>query len=349
MPHAATGPGNRLLWLDYSRGFAILLVVSVHVTEGLEKAGLFGPDTLPSRIENATGTWSMALFFYISGMFFSRTLQQPAGEFATGRAKAFLYPYVVWVVLHAMAVVAAGSSGNDEYSLSELYRATWEPPWHYWFLYVMLFSQVLYYVLRRLRVPATWILVGAFAFMLTHTHMQLWPDWGILYQVRQYVVYFALGAVMSRTGPILKLSNAPTRLVAVMAVVGVPLMALMDAAGFGDVNSLRFVASLIGGTAVVCVSILLKRSGWLGIIAVWGRHSLEIYLAHVIFLAAARIALVKAGVELAPVHWVAGMIAGLFLPILLGRAMERLGFHHLFSLKPTKKPEATPRDGAAVS
>ena len=43
------------------------------------------------------------------------------------------------------------------------------------------------------------------------------------------------------------------------------------------------------------------------------------------------------------------LIAGLFLPMLLGRAMERIGFHHLFSLKPKQKPEASPRDGAAVS
>src|SRR5690606_37294389 len=103
--------------------------------------------------------------------------------------------------------------------------------------------------------------------------------------------------------------------------------------------------SLIGCAFVINLSFVLQRHNKLNWLSVLGKHSLYIYVAHVIAFAATRISLRNLfGIESVPLLLAAGIAAGLIFPVILYKIAERLNMWWLFSLeKPSYKkgPDAT--------
>ena len=332
-PGDVASKGFRLAWLDYVRGINILTVVFVHVWRGVVSAGITPPNAGVSLFLDTIA--SMALFFFVSGMFISKSVDLPFASYLKLKAKDFVYPFVIWVTLHAILHSTAGGSVNIEHKLSDLWRAIYDPPWHYWFLYNLFFVQMLYFGIRRLKIPPAWFLAASVIFFLSGdiAGLSIGP-WGVLYQVRRYMLWFALGTLIDRGGPIRWLSAAPTALLATIVILGAGTAAWAVSMGARDGYASLLPFTLLSASASLSLAILLERGNLLRFIAALGRRSLEVYLAHVIFLAMARIALQRVlGIESLPVHLVIGMLAGLYLPIGLYWASKRVGFPYLFSLK----------------
>ncbi len=325
--------GFRFVWLDYVRGLNILSVVFVHVWRGLVTAGVAPASPGVTLVLDSIAP--MALFFFISGMFVSRAVDLPFREFLSAKLKDFVYPYAIWVTLHGLIHAAAGGSVNSEHRVGDLLTAIYDPPWHYWFLYNLFLAHMLYFAVRRLRITAVWFLVFAVAVYLTGDFpgLTLGP-WGVVYQMRRYLLWFALGAVVNRGGPVRWLSGAPTQTLVSITILGAASAVWAVSMGARDVYATLLPFTLASATAQLSLAVLLERRKLLGFIPAWGRRSLEIYLAHVIFLAMARIALQRGlGIEAVPIHLAIGMFAGLYLPMGLYWASKRVGVPYLFSLK----------------
>src|ERR1700753_786954 len=86
---------ERLTWIDYARGIAIILVLYRHVFEGLKESGL--PVEKYMYLEYANiffFSFRMPLFFIISGIFVSASLQKRGiKSFIGTKARTILYPY----------------------------------------------------------------------------------------------------------------------------------------------------------------------------------------------------------------------------------------------------------------
>jgi peptidoglycan/LPS O-acetylase OafA/YrhL len=77
---------------------------------------------------------------------------------------------------------------------------------------------------------------------------------------------------------------------------------------------------LIGASSCVLLLAARLRSGTLAYV---GAYSYTIYLFHVFFTAASRIALTRAGMHNVWVLFVSGLLAGLLLPIVTDRILAR--------------------------
>lgn len=336
---------DRLEWLDYARGFSILFVVNFHVVEGLEKAGVVRDGSPPSRFADYFGSWSMALFFYVSGMFLTRALTLDTRSFLTEKSRSLVYPYVVWVPLFAVLHTMAGNSTNEPFAMVDLWTAVYKPPWHFWFLYVIFLGQLLFYGLRRLGVDERAIAAGALAASASLSIVSLPFFWVPANQLRQYFVFLALGHLMGRTGPILGWSRAATRYLVPVAVIALGLLPMMEEMRF-DTHSIPYlVQATTGGIGFVTLAILLHRSGKARFVPLFGKFSLEIYLSHVFFLAGTRIVLLRAGIEQPMLQYGLGLALGSVGGIALAKVADRFGFRGLFALKPRRE---APRRVASV-
>ena len=104
-------------------------------------------------------------------------------------------------------------------------------------------------------------------------------------------------------------------------------------------NPLVFLPiAMIGCAFVISVSFILQKysnAKWLEIL---GRHSLYIYVAHVIVAASLRILLTRVfNIYSVPVLLVSGIIVGLIVPVLLYKLAVRINMPWIFTLQNRKQ------------
>ena len=93
-------------------------------------------------------------------------------------------------------------------------------------------------------------------------------------------------------------------------------------------RSFMIIASGILMTSLSSVSLislgyLLSKISVGKIFAFIGRYSLEIFIAHIVFVSIVRMVMTKGGVFSIPIYLVAGVVIGVILPILLGKFVSR--------------------------
>lgn len=356
---------TRVEWVDYAKGLSILFVVVYHVWNGImmRSAQIPSPEAWYDPINRGFEMMRMPLFFFVSGLFVGRSAQKEAGRFVVDKLGAIVWPYVIWSIIHVLVTLALAkvSGGKSEFSLSQLpYYLAIDPVAQFWFLYVLFLSLMLYLLLAKLRTP-TWAILGVgLGLMLLKLNVDLsrvgfeasghkisLARWGPFYQVMNFFIYMALGAVLA---PVLlkKLNKQQTLLllggliaaVAIIVVsiaVGDPKLVRRDAAvelirGFRV--PLGIVFALISVAGALCAAELMERARSFAFVRSMGRFSLYIFVMHVIFAAGVRTILLKAGVNSFAIHMIVGLVVGIGVPILVAVVVKRLKLTWLFTLRP---------------
>lgn len=322
--------GGRIAWIDDARGIGIALVVVGHVLRGLIAASIL-PDSPPVAFGDAwIYAFHMPLFFFLSGMFGPRNLDRPTRPFLQRELRSIAYPYLVWSVLQAGIQIVLAGHTNHAASVSDLLRIPWVPVMQFWFLYALFLIVLFVHALRRLGLSYPQVALVTLVLEVATRFVSL-GSWGVLYEAVHNAPYFAFGAAL---GPAL-LSRAPTlrpgRAFAA-ASLGFAALAACIFAGLGPAGLVGYALASLGIASALSLAIGLGRERWLEGIRTLGVHSLPIFVAHTLGSAFARIALrALFGVESAAVHLVAGVSAGLLLPVALAVACERLGFRYGFT------------------
>src|ERR1700687_5155247 len=135
MAHAQARQG-RVDWVDYAKGFCIVMVVMMHSTLGVEKAagetswlGAVGEFARPVRLPD---------FFLISGLCLARVIDRDWRSYLDRKVLHFAYFYALWVtiqfVFRAPGIAAeAGVAGV----IKEFLLAFIEPFGTLWFIYLL--------------------------------------------------------------------------------------------------------------------------------------------------------------------------------------------------------------------
>src|SRR6476660_5034292 len=90
---------SRMVWVDYLRGIAIILIIYRHGLIGIERSGIPIPTYL-TKANMVFISFRMPLFFIISGIFISRSLTHTsAGRLIYKKFETLLYPYFVWAFI----------------------------------------------------------------------------------------------------------------------------------------------------------------------------------------------------------------------------------------------------------
>ena len=312
--------GRRDLSIDTLRGLACILLVAYHVVGSDNSLGLRLPDDHElAQLNNVLSYLRMPLFSFLSGCVYARRpFDGSAERFLKGKFRRLLVPLLIVGTVFALlqSVTPGANSAVENWWLLHI-----RPVGHYWFLESIFIVFLIVAALDRLRLLATpgrfacvW-LVAAIIFRFNDLPNVLGLT-GAFY----LLPFFLFGLACQRFA---ELGN---KQIVIGVVVGLCAYAvyLLGQSGLPQSNSIG--ALLLG----VASCFLLLRAGfesrWLAAV---GLFSFGIYLFHVVFTAASRIALTAVGLESEALLFSSGLLAGIIGPIVSVCALRRLPYGYL--------------------
>ncbi|MBN2291215.1 MAG: acyltransferase [Pirellulales bacterium] len=340
---------NRISWPDYVKGMAIVLVVLGHLLFGL---GLVDGDAAPQNddltLSRFTVDWiyafHMQAFFFISGLLSLQSSRRTARDFLAVKLRSIVYPYFLWSIIQILLMLVMAGRTTHEVSWLDLLTITYHPIMQFWFLYALFAMLLVFAVLRALKFSPLAILAFSIALYLISPFL---PDgtWGPIVWLCKDMIFFGVGVAISQAA-ITRTDNVSSKWLAVSAVACAILLTFgvwcLTPLELPDgVTEKRFMLLLVTEPLLALLGIgmlfttgeLLARGRWLDVLRRFGALTLQIYVAHTIAMAAVRMVLAKVfGIESIWIHLVAGMIAGIYLPLALWWLCQRVGFPYLFVL-----------------
>lgn len=348
---------NRLAWIDYARGIAIILVLYRHIFEGISRSGV---ESLQYQwLENANiifYSFRMPLFFILSGIFIDKSLaKRKVKGLIRNKINILLYPYLLWSVIQiSIQILLSGYVNADrglaDYGYVLLYPRRID---QFWYLYALFNVTVLYILTKEKLKFSVWhqLIVGGALYLFSSYISVKKIDLGFVYDICHYYVFFAIGELIS--DKILKQENfkvfSSWKVFFLLLPVFVAGQLYFLHANLEQNNALfieehyplLFAAIALSGCAfMVSISFILQKYGRLKLLRVAGYHSLYIYVSHVLVASAVRMFLVKVfGITSLPVLLVICLLFSIIVPILMYQAAMRVGAWWLYSLeRPSLKP-----------
>ncbi len=317
---------RRVDWVDYGKGICIILVVMMHSTLGVEKV-LGVTSGLHAFIEWAR-PFRMPDFFLISGLFLASRIDRPWRSYLDAKVVHFAYFYILWMTI-AFALKGPGMMAEVGLSRTlEAYAMGFIEPWStLWFIYLL----AIFFVTAKLLRNVSPVLVWLAAAMLEIAPIE--TGWMVVDEFASRFVYFYTGYILATQ--VFRFADRVSAANALAVVAGLVLWATANGwlvnHGWAFFPGIGLVAGFVGAGAVVAVSTLLARSQVLKAVRYCGEHSLVIYLAFFVFMAASRSLLLKLGLENHPaLVSLAVTFAGVVGPILLYWAVRRTPLKVLF-------------------
>jgi fucose 4-O-acetylase-like acetyltransferase len=311
------------LRVETARGLAAFLVVAGHVIGPSGHEGMHVGDGSTLRyLYRALLMLRLPLFTVLSGYVYAMRPVDRAhlAEFMDGKVRRLLLPMVsMGAVFLIVRYYTPGVSVRP--SLPDLLLIPFFPHAHFWYLHSLF---VVFLVISALEVAGALKRFWSFAMVFAASGFLLaTPVCDIAFfgigGAPYLLIFFLWGLALRRFADVL---NRHAILVA-LAVGSIALIAVHELGILGVVsigtNDVAFV-TVLGG---LCTNAWLIYRGptWAAIARI-GNYSFSIFLMHVFGTAAARVLLNKAGVTSDALHFVAGVSAGLFLPILAERLLD---------------------------
>ncbi len=338
----STIPARRSEWVDISKGICIIFVVMVHSVLGVEEAA--GQIGWMHDIVSFARPFRMPDFFLISGLFLALVIDRPWRRYLDRKVVHFLYFYLLWLTIQ-FAFKAPGMAmegGVGQAALNYLVSFV-QPFGTLWFIYLLPVMFVVTKWLRRFPVLPVFAATAALEILPIHT------GWVTLDEFCSRYVYFFAGYALApwifsiaawlKRKPVYGLAFlsvwAPVNALLVFSPTPALLQGLieetMGAAGAtGGPSELPFVSLILGFTgamAIVAIASLLSGRSWIRWLDWLGKHSIVVYLAFFLPMAATRVLLVKTGlVPDVGTMSLLTLIAGVSGPVVLYHAVRWSGF-----------------------
>jgi uncharacterized membrane protein YcfT len=283
------GGAARVDWVDYAKGFCIVMVVMMHSTLGVEAAG--GNTSWMHYAVAFAKPFRMPDFFLISGLFLARVIDRDWRTYLDRKVVHFAYFYVLWVTIQFAFKAPAFAPEHGALGVARLYAEAFiEPFGTLWFIYLLPIFFVVTKLTRGAPVLAIWTILAA----LEIAHIQ--TGWTVIDEFAARFVYFYTGYILSVR--IFQIAAA-VQARPVLAACALAAWALLDGfyvfSGLADEPFVSLTLGLIGAAAVVAVSALIAKSGVFSALRYLGRNSIVVYLAFFLGMAAARSILLKTG------------------------------------------------------
>jgi uncharacterized membrane protein YcfT len=315
-------PG-RVDWVDYAKGICIVMVVTMHSTLGVEAAA--GATGWMHALVDFANPFRMPDFFLISGLFLARVIERDWNSYLDRKVLHFAYFYALWVTIQ-FAIKAPGFAADAGLiAVMKMYLLAFiEPFGTLWFIYLLPIFFVVTKLARRLPPVVLFIAAAALEIAKLDTGHIVIDEFAARY------VYFFTGYWLAEYFFTLA-RNAQSQWA--LAAAGLAVWAFLNgtlvAAGLSGLPFISLLMGFNGAAAVIALSALLAQTRFLDPLRHAGEHSIVIYLAFFLPMAATRMLLLKTG-TITDLGTVALIVtaAGVIVPLLLHRLVHgtRLGF-----------------------
>jgi fucose 4-O-acetylase-like acetyltransferase len=343
----------RETWIDYARGIAIILVVYRHVFEGIKNTGINVNDYLPILYANIMFfSFRMPLFFIVSGVFVMGSLKKRGlRSYIYTKTQTILYPYFVWGTLQLTLQLILSKYVNSDRTIYSYLYLLYTPRLadQFWYLYTLFNVSVIYaFVYEKIKLkPIYNILIGCILFYISvktyHEKINLF----FIGDIFHYYLFFAIGDLLSnfiRNKANLKyFASWKILLLAFIPFIATQYFYLIGNLPYESIKydfveyyqPLFFIPIALTGCAfVILLSFFLQKVKAIPWLHVIGRHSLYIYVAHVIVLGAVRILMTRVlGIYNVPVLFLTGILMALIIPVLLYKLASKFNMGWIFSLE----------------
>lgn len=325
---APTGQAaDRQLWVEVAKGLGIVLVVLGHAIDGVMSAGKAGAASGFAFAHFLIYTFHMPLFFVLTGYFVQRRVDRDRGRFVREVGQRIVWPYLLWSVVYLVLLSTMAGHVNKARSFdpSTVLSLLWAPIAQFWFLYAVLILH-LCAVLAPRRHRAGWLLLACVIGLVAQQLITLPP---ILDRTVTFSPYYLAGVWMgARAGVEVFPSISPRLSVGAVALAMIWLAAAsaLWASGESYWGKAATMAALLGiGWALVASRAM--RGPLKALFAALGRHSMAIFVLHVLLTAGARILLDRLGGQsIGPgAAVIVGTLAGVAVPVLVHRVASSLG------------------------
>ncbi len=322
------------------RGFACMLLVLYHVIGPDAGSGLRVGDGALRWLNDGLAYLRMPLFTFLSGMVYGlRPFSGDSRRFMVGKVRRLLIPMLVVGTAYAIlqAIVPGTNARIENWWLLHI-----KPVGHFWFVESLFWVFALVWLLESRQLMRTKsqfavvMLCAVGAYLFVYVTRLLGLD-GAIY----LLPYFLCGLAVTRFNLWPKVSDR--RIQAVMLLLAVVAIWQL---GMPVANPDRKTAWMLVAGVTLCGLCLVPRVHirWLAYI---GTASYAIYIFHVFFTAASRIALEKVGLAFLPLQIVVGLTAGLIGPVIIDRLASPHRWPALLLLgKSAPRAGRAPREGA---
>lgn len=336
---------GRVDWVDYAKGFCIIMVVMMHSTLGVEQAA--GQEGWLHTAVAFAKPFRMPDFFLISGLFLARVIDREWRDYLDRKVVHFAYFYVLWVTIQ-FAFKAPGIAAAEGWRALGFHylEAYVEPFGTLWFIYLL---PIFFVVTKLSRGISPWVI------FLVAALLEIAPihtGWTLIDEFAARFVYFYAGYILA---PHIFAFAAGVQAQPVAGLVGLALWAFINGAlvfaGYGDLPVLGLALGFVGAGAVVTAAVLLAQSGLFEWLRYCGQNSIVIYLAFFLPMAATRWLLLKTGIipdvgTIAALVTLAGVVGALaWFWLARGTSAQFLFERPAFlRLKPARTPVMQPAE-----
>lgn len=327
---------KRVVWIDYLKVFACILVVIGHLIQSLQKSNIDNWKDITSFINWFIYLFHMPLFFAVSGYVYKINKK----EFSLKEYKSFIIkkvinlgiPYIVFYLLYVIINMIFADNVNSPKGIEEIVGILNNPMPPYWFLYALLsifiFVPLIEKILRNNKIAITILLVSLKIISLfISTNIYLVDSFF------DNAIYFYLGSIIKGVIEVPRNKIRDSSILRnIMMIIGYIIGAIIYYILQSKINNYMCaiinIIFAISGT-LICFKIF-KSINKLKIFDYIKKYTFPIYLLHTIFAAGFRIFLIQLGISNYFIHFIIGLFASIIIPIIIAKICEKTKYLNFF-------------------
>ena len=284
----------------------------------------------------------MPIFFCISGYLYERTKK----NFTWNNYKNFeikkiinlVIPYFTFYLLFVGINMLFSNSVNSPRGIDDILDIFNNPMAPYWFLYALLSIFVVIPIIEKVFKNKKYLIIITLLFLKIGS-IFIKTNVYFLDTIFANAFYFYLGNFINSKE--LKKENETQKSIynMLMALIYIAI-AIIIYINIREINNYVFeiikIAMAVAGIFIsVNIFKMIKSSK---ILDTMKNYTFQIYLLHTIFAAGIRIVLMKIGIQNYIIHFIAGMLASIYIPVLIGIICNKSLYLNFF-FYPTKTIE----------
>ena len=335
---------KRIVWIDYLKVFACILVVIGHLIQSLQKSNIDNYESITSFINWFIYLFHMPLFFAVSGYLYEINKKQ----FSWKQYKNFVIkkiinlgvPYIVFYLLYVIINMIFASSVNTPKGIEEIIGIINNPMPPYWFLYALLsifiFIPLLEKTLKENK-KIIFIVLIALKIISIFINTKIY----LIDSFFENAIYFYFGCILKNARFTLKDKNIKSILKNAVLVIMYILVAIIyykyyNKIKYSIIEVINIAFALFG--TLICINLFenIEKCKFFDCLK---DYTFQIYLLHTIFAAGFRIILLKCGINNYCIHFVIGLLASIIIPIIIAKLCVKTRYLNFFfyPLKTIKK------------
>jgi uncharacterized membrane protein YcfT len=281
---------GRIEWVDCAKGLCIVMVVMMHSVLGVEAAA--GGEGFMHALVAFAKPFRMPDFFLISGLFLGNVIGREWRTYLDRKVVHFAYFYLLWMTVQFAFKAPPFAADHGALDTARFYLESFiEPFGTLWFIYLLPIFFVVTKLTRAVPPAIIWLIAAALEIAPIDT------GWTVIDEFAARFVYFYTGYILA---PHIFRLAAKAQARPWHAGVVLLLWAIGDAAvvgqGYSELPLVSLALGLVGAAAVVRIAALLTKTGIGSPLRYCGEHSIVIYLAFFLPMAATRTLLLKSGI-----------------------------------------------------